>query len=740
MEKQQLTTEDSETIPEAAWKRKLCDEYEPIKEFSVGMKDTFRMIGLAWRMYNYCNAERQNGRLPTMDPFGPKFTEPAFGVPLGGIGCGAIDRGWRGDFLRWTLTTPGIPRCGIVDINQFSIWSGTNGKGSASVLHAKSNKYKKNGMVHKNWNFSSVKGDKSTYHGLFPRSWTVYDGEPDPHLKITCQQVSPVIPNDYATSSIPAGVFEWTIENSHNEDKNVSMMFTFQNGDGSESDAKGGHWNETFQTDNSHNEVFGVMMHHNLTQMINTPDKKACYYLPMSFAVATAIDENDKDSKVTCVPVFVSNNPDELSDLWKRFSTDGHLLKFKRSKQIESIEGETIGTAICVSTKIPAGKSKKITFSLAWDTPIALFKTGAAYYRRYTKFFGTEGTNASRIANYALNHYKSWIKSIETWQKPILQNDSLPLSYKMALFNELYYIVDGGTIWTTSEVPKEKLYELQSPRLSHQDETEVDFKVKIPSIGDKGADDGGDDDDDKESIGEFFYLEGHEYLMCNTYDVHFYASFSLVMLWPKLELSLQRFIAKCTTSEDATPWQIMHDGVYTKRKVKDAVPHDVGNPGENPWYLVNSYNVQQTDRWKDLNSKFVLQVYRDYKATGDMTFLKDCWPVVQAVIAYSKKNFDKNDDDMIENEGFPDQTYDTWSAVGCSAYSGGLWVAALKAAAYISCVMKDQDSYKTYWGMYINARTVYLKLWNENGGYFDYDTSVSTHHDSVQGTYFGCHR
>lgn len=32
---------------------------------------------------------------------------------------------------------------------------------------------------------------------------------------------------------------------------------------------------------------------------------------------------------------------------------------------------------------------------------------------------------------------------------------------------------------------------------------------------------------------------GQEYRMYNTYDVHFYASFALVMLWPKLELSLQ---------------------------------------------------------------------------------------------------------------------------------------------------------------------------------------------------------
>lgn len=36
-----------------------------------------------------------------------------------------------------------------------------------------------------------------------------------------------------------------------------------------------------------------------------------------------------------------------------------------------------------------------------------------------------------------------------------------------------------------------------------------------------------------------FIPPGQEYRMYNTYDVHFYASFALIMLWPKLELSLQ---------------------------------------------------------------------------------------------------------------------------------------------------------------------------------------------------------
>ena len=36
------------------------------------------------------------------------------------------------------------------------------------------------------------------------------------------------------------------------------------------------------------------------------------------------------------------------------------------------------------------------------------------------------------------------------------------------------------------------------------------------------------------------YTEGHEYYMYNTYDVHFYAGYALIMLFPQLELSTQR--------------------------------------------------------------------------------------------------------------------------------------------------------------------------------------------------------
>jgi non-lysosomal glucosylceramidase len=69
-------------------------------------------------------------------------------------------------------------------------------------------------------------------------------------------------------------------------------------------------------------------------------------------------------------------------------------------------------------------------------------------------------------------------------------------------------------------------------------------------------------------VGQFLYLEGHEYLMYNTYDVHFYASFALLMLWPQLELSLQRDFARAVADEDLTTRVMMGTGDVRPRKVK----------------------------------------------------------------------------------------------------------------------------------------------------------------------------
>ncbi len=54
----------------------------------------------------------------------------------------------------------------------------------------------------------------------------------------------------------------------------------------------------------------------------------------------------------------------------------------------------------------------------------------------------------------------------------------------------------------------------------------------------------------------------------------------------------KRHIGLATLMQDESPWEIMYTGKYVDRKPRGAVPHDMGNPGEDPWNKVNAYCVQ----------------------------------------------------------------------------------------------------------------------------------------------------
>lgn len=222
----------------------------------------------------------------------------------------------------------------------------------------------------------------------------------------------------------------------------------------------------------------------------------------------------------------------------------------------------------------------------------------------------------------------------------------------------------------------------------------------------------------EDNVGQFLYLEGMEYNMYNTYDVHFYASFALLSLFPRLELSLQRDFARAVLLHDPRPRRTL-DGRTVARKVLGAVPHDVGL--NDPWVELNAYMLHDAARWKDLNPKFVLQVYRDAVATGDAAFAEAVWPAVYVAMAYMDQ-FDRDGDGMVENEGVPDQTYDMWSVSGVSAYTGGVWVAALQAAAGMARVVGDRPAEAYFRARRDRAARVYdAELWT--GAYFRYDNS-----------------
>ncbi len=671
-------------IPDVAWHRrmdaKVGRQGKPSRSFTPRI--FLQLLPLIVRLWMRGRKQKKAGFDP-INLFNPPEPGPTMGVPLGGIGCGSITRGWWGDFRRWALR-PGTYSYDIVYADQFSLYVQHPGK-PAQVQVLYPDHPQKEQLAAWQWNMPPT---CATYHALFPRAWTTYIN-PLPGISLACRQISPVIAGNYKESSLPMVVFHWHVENTGRNAARVGLMFTFQNGTGGANDLAGGHQNVPFKLKQQRSEIVGVSLRHQYRQKRiyadgNPAKNSEVFEDPLTFAIAGLAEP---DVKMTYQTRFDSSQ--DGKELWQDFSGDGALQNTADQRLSET--GKTIAAALAGTVELAAGGSADIVFSLAWDMPVIHSGLGTAYHRRYTLFYGNKGNVAPQLARDALLYYGTWEKKIEQWQKPILNDKRLPDWYRAALFNELYYIVDGGTIWATP----------------------AGQKVNDP---------------DKE-LGHFAYLEGHEYPMFNTYDVHFYASFALAMNWPLLEISLQRDIAQATLTEYPDVVQMLFNGKPGRRKIRGMVPHDIGWPDEDFWKKVNGYFMHDVNEWKDLNPKFVLQVYRDFVLTRDRRFLLDCWPAVREAIEKTKR-FDSDDDGLIENSSFPDQTYDTWAVSGPSAYTGGLWLACLAAAMQIAKTVEDKKSYSQYMDWFKRGKAAYeSKLWN--GQCYDYDSSHSGHHNSI---------
>ncbi|KAH6834582.1 Beta-glucosidase [Perilla frutescens var. hirtella] len=754
--------------PEQALRRKLNSHASILKEFSVTFKEAIQMVRLGIRLWHYVREEASHGRKAPIDPFTRERCKPSAsqGVPLGGMGSGSISRGFRGEFRHFQIL-PGTCETSPVMANQFSIFISRDGgnKKYASVLapgqHKDLGKPSDQGISSWGWNLN---GQHSTYHALFPRAWTIYDGEPDPELKISCRQISPFIPHNYRESSLPTAVFVYTLVNTGKERAKVSLLFTWANSIGGTSHLTGDHVNEPFIGEDG---VSGVLLHH----------KTAKHNPPVTYAIAACETQN---VSVSVLPCFGLNEGSCVTakDMWGKMEQDGHFDRenFSNGPSMPSSPGETYCAAVSASAWVePHGKCT-VAFSVAWSSPKVKFCKGKSYHRRYTKYYGTSKNAAKDLVHDSLTKYMLWEEEIEKWQNPILKDEKVPEWYKFTLFNELYFLVAGGTVWIDSGLPVEESDGIKSVimrnKKSKKNEARIVQKpaglVKETAVKDfdtsvdvdltrgremaprESSDEeessscgsgGGQNsvttspskltkpmDDDDNDVGRFLYLEGVEYIMWCTYDVHFYASFALLELFPKIELSIQREFANAVLFEDRRKVKFLAEGNYGIRKVKGAVPHDLGT--HDPWHEMNAYNIHDTSRWKDLNPKFVLQVYRDFAATRDFSFGADVWPAVCAAIDYMDQ-FDRDNDGMIENDGFPDQTYDAWTVHGISAYCGSLWLAALQAAAAMAIQLGDQVFAEKCKSKFIKAKAVFEeKLWN--GSYFNYDSGSSSNSKSIQ--------
>jgi non-lysosomal glucosylceramidase len=604
---------------------------------------------------------------------------PFHGMPLGGFGAGCVGRSHNGQFNLWHIdggehTFANFAGC------QFSVFEQTATQTQAYALATAA---PEDGSLN-NWRWYPIgAGD---YQALYPRSWFEYRDVFQ--AEITCEQFSPIVAQNYQETSYPIGVFLWTVHNPTEAPITLSIMMSWEN-------------------------MAGWFMNTQPSPEIKQRDDGSPYYDYVPRIKQSAGNRNQLvgDENRICIVMGQSNRSEKPhegdgewaigsifnplsevtyhtrwnpagngADLWDTFSTEGTLTNTDDETPATSLE--RIGGAIAIKFTVRPGKTRQIPFILAWDLPVMEFSQGVEYLRRYTDFFGRTGTNAWLMVRTALKQYVTWQEKIAQWQAPVLTNPDLPDWFKMALFNELYDLTQGGALWSAA--------------------SELD------------------------PVGQFGVLECVDYRWYESLDVRLYGSFGLLMLWPKLEKAVITAFARAIPQEDNRLRTIGYYATIKQehpavlRKVKGATPHDLGAPNEHVWERTNYTSYQDCNLWKDLGSDFVLQVYRDYLLTGecDREFLTECWDAVVETLYYLK-TFDRDGDGIPENGGAPDQTFDDWKLQGISAYCGGLWIAALAAAIAMGNILQADTSEFATW--LEQSRSVFHStLWN--GSYYRIDS------------------
>ena len=626
---------------------------------------------------------------------------PWHGAPLGGFGAGCLGRSSRGDFNLWHLDG-GEHWFGPIPDCQFALFE-DNGQGpKAHALATAPEAQEASSKPLSSWQwYPASTAEKSTgsYSARYPLSWFNYSNVFK--AQVECESFSPILPGNYRDTSLPLAVFRWRFKNPSHKPLKLSLMLSWRNTVGwfTNTDPSAA---VTFRDDGSPEHNYLPAIGRTQGQRNRWLDQSGLRGLLMEGETSSPVAEG-QGQWCMAVPEHLPGvelmrcsrwNPSgDGKEIWASFSQDGSIPNSNNDRR--SGADDPLAGAIALRFTLAPGAELELPVVISWDLPVTSFATGCRDLRRYTDFFGTDGSNAAAIAAEGLGQWPQWRQQIDQWQAPVLARHDLPEPLRMALFNELYDLASGGSLWTAAS--------------------------------------------SADPQGRFGILECLDYAWYESLDVRLYGSFALLQLWPALDRAVLRSFARAIPAADPSPrpigWYFTQGKgrVEAARKLAGATPHDLGAPNERPFDATNYTAYQDCNLWKDLASDFVLQVWRTYQLAPDgkdLNFLADCWPAAVQALEYLK-GFDLNNDGLPDNGGAPDQTFDDWALQGVSAYCGALWIAALEAALAMGQTLSlelglDTAMAQRQFGQWLaQARSNFDRLlWN--GEYYRIDAESGT--------------
>ncbi|NBQ20946.1 MAG: bile acid beta-glucosidase, partial [Synechococcaceae bacterium WB6_3B_236] len=506
---------------------------------------------------------------------------PWHGAPLGGFGAGCLGRSSRGDFNLWHLDG-GEHWFGPIPDCQFALFE-DNGQGpKAHALATAPEAQEASSKPLSSWQwYPASTAEKSTgsYSARYPLSWFNYSNVFK--AQVECESFSPILPGNYRDTSLPLAVFRWRFKNPSRKPLKLSLMLSWRNTVGwfTNTDPSAA---VTFRDDGSPEHNYLPAIGRTQGQRNRWLDQSGLRGLLMEGETSSPVAEG-QGQWCMAVPEHLPGvelmrcsrwNPSgDGKEIWASFSQDGSIPNSNNDRR--SGADDPLAGAIALRFTLAPGAELELPVVISWDLPVTSFATGCRDLRRYTDFFGTDGSNAAAIAAEGLGQWPQWRQQIDQWQAPVLARHDLPEPLRMALFNELYDLASGGSLWTAAS--------------------------------------------SADPQGRFGILECLDYAWYESLDVRLYGSFALLQLWPALDRAVLRSFARAIPAADPSPrpigWYFTQGKgrVEAARKLAGATPHDLGAPNERPFDATNYTAYQDCNLWKDLASDFVLQVWRTYQ-------------------------------------------------------------------------------------------------------------------------------
>ena len=204
------------------------------------------------------------------------------------------------------------------------------------------------------------------------------------------EQFSPVLPNNYRESSYPVAVYRWHAENPTDKPVTVSVLLSWTNMQGWFRDFRHD-MNAAINTGNHNRFVDESAVGGHVKGIVfdRVRPKNSDADWDGQWAIASV---QSPGVDITYQTTF---SPEAGDQVWEPFSKDGRLAN---DNQTWISSGEPLAAAIAVRFTLQPGEKRVVPMTIAWDMPVVEFGAGRKWYRHYTNFYGTTGTNAWKIA------------------------------------------------------------------------------------------------------------------------------------------------------------------------------------------------------------------------------------------------------------------------------------------------------------------------------------------------------